>query len=78
MSEQRERIMKTTSTALLAVIHALASLSGWITVGTASIEGDGPKVCMAIAIGCYGLAMLGHTLTANNNLRLSEPASGEG
>lgn len=50
---------------LLAGIHALASLAGWIMVITASLEGDGQQVCMAIAIGCYGLAMLGRTITAN-------------
>ena len=53
---------------LLAGLHILASLSGWIQFSMALGRGDPRVACLAFAVGCYGLALAGATMTANQTL----------
>ena len=60
--------MSIKSNALLAGFHVLASLSGWIQFGMALGHGEPRVACLAFAVGCYGLALAGATMTANGEI----------
>ena len=64
MQNNRERISVPWKP-LLAGFHILVSLSGWIQFGMALGHGDPRVAYLALAVGYYGLALAGATITAN-------------